>query len=159
MLQRIAQAYCAPVVAISSLNRSSYFNEVALDSMKESGGIEYGCDLLLGMQPANLASQAQEIKQAGEATSIEAAARKAMHMTKCAPVRDVELTVLKNRNGAMPPSVRLDFLPAANTFIDVVADPIAHVSAMKLLDDAAAPDAQSAPGAWGAGFPPAAQVA
>ena len=159
-LQHIAHTYDAPVVTISSLNRASYFGEVALDSMKESGGIEYGCDLLLGLQPANLASRAQALKQAGEATSIEAASRKAMHDSKCAAVRDVELTVLKNRNGAIPGPIKLDFIPSASMFIDVVADPAGHKAAAALRDGGSAAASQnSSAGAWGAGFPSIAGMA
>lgn len=154
-LQHIAHTYDAPVVAISSLNRAAYFSEVALDSMKESGGIEYGCDLLLGLQPANLASKARDLKKAGEATSIEAAARKAMHDSKLTMVRDVELTVLKNRNGMIPGPIKLDFIPSASTFVDVASDPAGHQAAVAIRDGGSSAAAQStSAGAWGPGFPP-----
>ncbi|MCI9120729.1 MAG: AAA family ATPase [Oscillibacter sp.] len=39
-----------PVLLISSLNRSSYNGSMQLDAFKESGGIEYSADVLLGLQ-------------------------------------------------------------------------------------------------------------
>lgn len=134
-LKRISRDWQVPVLAISSLNRASYFTEVSLDSFKEAGGIEYGCDLLLGLQPAGLNEKARELKNAKEAPSNEMASRMAMDRLKRKPVREVELTVIKNRDGAMPPGpIKLDFVPAASTFVDVLADPARHQAAMALLN-------------------------
>lgn len=145
-LQRVGQTLNAPVIAISSLNRAAYFGQVSLDSFKESGGIEYTADLILGMQPAGMAAATSKLKSDGAATSIEAAARLAMHKSKCAPMREIELTVLKNRNGEMPSEpVRLDFVPAASTFVDAAADPAGHAAAMALLGDNASGSAGTAP--------------
>ena len=39
-----------PVIAVSSVSRASYSKDVSMDSMKESGGIEYGADAVIGLQ-------------------------------------------------------------------------------------------------------------
>lgn len=43
--------YQVPVIAISSVNRSSYTSPLDLQSLKESGGLEYGCDVVWTLQP------------------------------------------------------------------------------------------------------------
>lgn len=50
MLKRISNDYHVPVIAVSSVSRASYSKDVSMDSMKESGGIEYGADAVIGLQ-------------------------------------------------------------------------------------------------------------
>ena len=98
-LRQMARDLQTPVVLISSLNRSSYSGEVSQESFKESGGIEYGADLLLAMQPAKLAEGIR-----GE-TSEKKAKAKADVITreyKSQHVRETELRVLKHRNARVP---------------------------------------------------------
>ena len=49
-LKRISRNNDVPVFVISSLNRSNYLTPVDFESFKESGGIEYTCDVLWGLQ-------------------------------------------------------------------------------------------------------------
>lgn len=97
-LRQLARDLQSPVVAISSLNRSSYSGSIKLDSFKESGAIEYGADVLLGLQPRNLASECSTAK--GEAEERKAAMRATLEM-RGRTEREVELVVLKHRNGAV----------------------------------------------------------
>ena len=53
-LKRISRDCQIPVIAISSLNRENYKNEVGYTAFKESGAIEYSCDVLLGLQYKNI---------------------------------------------------------------------------------------------------------
>ena len=53
-LKRISRDCQIPVIAISSLNRDNYKNEVGYTAFKESGAIEYSCDVLLGLQYKNI---------------------------------------------------------------------------------------------------------
>ena len=97
-LRQLSRELKTPVVVISSLNRSSYSTGICLEAFKESGAIEYGSDLLLGLQPANMGEQlaeADDKKRQGKARTI-------MTKHKGAAVRDCELVVLKNRAGATP---------------------------------------------------------
>lgn len=84
-LRQVARITTAPVVAVSSLSRQSYNGVLSLESFKESGAIEYGADLLVGLEPVGLSDAAD-----GKAF---------MREWKESPLRDVSFTVLKNRNG------------------------------------------------------------
>ena len=98
-LRQLARELKTPVVVISSLNRGSYNGGVELDSFKESGAIEYSSDVLIGLQPAGM--QAKK-----DATADEKKAKKAAEQTirhhKAHSLREVELPILKNRNGGLP---------------------------------------------------------
>lgn len=49
-LKRISNDYGVPVIAVASVNRDSYEKKIKLSSFKESGGIEYGADVVIGLQ-------------------------------------------------------------------------------------------------------------
>ena len=49
-LKRISRDFNCVILGISSFNRESYKEEVSLTSFKESGAIEYGSDVLIGLQ-------------------------------------------------------------------------------------------------------------
>lgn len=92
-LRQLARDLKTPVFAISSLNRSSYSYGVTLDSFKESGAVEYGCDVLLGLQPLGI----QDAIEA--APDSKRGFEKIVRKHKAGEKRDCELVVLKNRNG------------------------------------------------------------
>ena len=97
-LRQLSRELKTPVVVISSLNRSSYSTGICLEAFKESGAIEYGSDLLLGLQPANMGEQlAREDERKRQGT-----ARKLLSRHKGAAERQCELVILKNRSGATP---------------------------------------------------------
>ena len=79
-LKRISNEFKTPVVMLSSLGRNAYKSDVELNSFKESGILEYGSDVLLALQFR-------------DKTDIE--------KEKMVAVRKIELSVLKNRNGAV----------------------------------------------------------
>ena len=81
-LKQLSRDYDIPVFAISSLNRQNYNSTINMSSFKESGSIEYGADVLMGIQ----------LKGAGEKDfDVEKA--------KGLNPRPVEMKVLKYRNG------------------------------------------------------------
>ena len=82
----------APLIAISSLSRSSYEAEASLAAFKESGAIEYTADIVLALTYANAAKAEQGDKNKGAAKMEQ----KAEGMK---PKRELELEILKNRNG------------------------------------------------------------
>ena len=49
-LRKIVRAYQIPIIAISSINRANYLYPISMEAIKESGGIEYTADVILGMQ-------------------------------------------------------------------------------------------------------------
>ena len=97
-LNELTEEFHAPVILISSFNRQSYDKEVALDSFKESGEIEYYSDVLLGLQ--------YQKDKTPDFTTVE---------DPLTP-REVELVILKNRNGASHKKVQFNFYNAYNKF-------------------------------------------
>lgn len=95
-LRQMARDLQTPVVVISSLNRSSYSGVISMDSFKESGGIEYGADLALGLQPEGMAEAAGSDK-AGSTKNADRAVDECKRSTE----RKCEIVILKNRNGAL----------------------------------------------------------
>ena len=85
-LKQLSRDHDIPLLAVSSLNRSSYGRDVSMEAFKESGSIEYGADVLVGLQ----------FEGAGDNSFDMAAARSRSP-------RHIELCVLKNRNGSIPP--------------------------------------------------------
>jgi replicative DNA helicase len=71
-----------PVVAISSFNRQSYGRRAMMESFKESGGIEYCCEVLIGLQLFGVGKRGFDEQ-----------------LAKSRSPRQVELSILKNRSG------------------------------------------------------------
>lgn len=102
-LKRLSRDYDIPVIAISSFNRENYKNEVGENAFKESGAIEYSSDVLIGLQFHGAGGEKFNIK-----------AEKAQNP------RNIELFVLKNRNGATNKDpLTFKFYPLFNYFEDV----------------------------------------
>ena len=96
-LKRASRDYNIPIIAISSINRENYQNEMKMSSFKESGGIEYGADVLLGLQ----------LKGAGTSDfDVEAAKGK--------DPREIELKIIKNRNGIANKKIQYMYFPKFN---------------------------------------------
>ena len=100
-LKRISRDYKLPVVAISSFNRSGYKDSVTFEQLKESGSIEYSSDVVIGLQ----------LKGAGKKTFDPTAEKKKNP-------RDIELVILKNRQGSVGDKVALSYFPMFNYFTD-----------------------------------------
>ena len=98
-LKRISRDFKMPVIGISSFNRDNYNNPVGMQSFKESGAIEYSSDVLIGLQ----------FKGVGE-SGFDANEAKARNP------REVELVILKNRNGQTGTKLELDFYAMFNYF-------------------------------------------
>ena len=114
-LRQMARDLRTTVFVISSLNRSSYSGSINLDSFKESGGIEYGADVLLGLQPYRMGEQLEgvvETKRRAEANGI-------LRRMKARAERPCEIVVLKQRSGAVPDrGIPVTFHPVCNLFTD-----------------------------------------
>lgn len=113
-LRQLSRELQTPVFVISSLNRASYGKGVSLDSYKESGAIEYGADVLLGLQPAGMTAKLDDIPNENLAKK---AADRIARENKSKQVRECELVVLKQRNGRMPENpLTLTFYAASCLF-------------------------------------------
>lgn len=103
-LKRISRDYKIPVIGISSLNRDNYKNKINMTAFKESGAIEYTSDVLLGLQ----------YKGAGENSFDVSRAMKGQNGK-----REIELHVLKNRNGRTGDILNFDYYTLFNIFQEV----------------------------------------
>ncbi|MCK4024562.1 DNA primase [Streptococcus suis] len=100
-LKRISRDFKTPVIGISSFNRDNYNNAVSMQAFKESGAIEYSSDILIGLQ---LKGAGQKDFDATEAKSKSP--------------REIELVILKNRNGKTGGKVPFEFYPMFNYFVE-----------------------------------------
>ena len=114
-LRQLARDMDTCVVVISTLNRSSYDGGISMDSYKESGSIEYGADVLLGLQPRGIYDVMNNPKKRQEQRAAEIA--EIQQRYREAATKPCEVVVLKNRNGAIPncPAM-LDFDAMTSTF-------------------------------------------
>ena len=101
-LKRISRDYKTPVIGISSFNRANYSVAVTMEAFKESGAIEYSSDILIGLQ----------LKGAGKKDFDANEAKKKSP-------REIELVILKNRNGSTGDRIELQYYPLFNYFKEV----------------------------------------
>ena len=114
-LRQLARDMKAPVLVISSLKREAYSEGVTMDSWKESGGVEYSCDVLMGLQPRGL----REVVDAARDARQKRDAEKAMRRHKAGEERECELVILKNRSGRTPDEgIPLTFSPVASLYTE-----------------------------------------
>ena len=113
-LRQMARDLPTCVMAISSLNRASYTGSIELSSFKESGMLEYSSDLLLGLQPEGL-HEAMRGKSE-DSGAAKAKVRQIWREYKEAQQKQVEIVVLKNRNGGISKSPCLTFDGMVSTF-------------------------------------------
>lgn len=98
-LKRISRDFKIPVIAISSFNRENYSSPVNLTSFKESGAIEYSSDVLIGLQLKGTGNSSFDVIKA-----------------KAKDPREVELVILKNRNGVTGKKIAYHYYPMFNYF-------------------------------------------
>jgi len=98
-LKRISRDYKIPMIGISSFNRDHYSAEVKLAAFKESGAIEYGSDVLIGLQLAGAGESGLDVKAAMDKDP-----------------REIELVILKNRNGKAGDKIPLEYFKLFNYF-------------------------------------------
>lgn len=101
-LKRITRDYKTPIIAISSFNRGNYDAPVSMSAFKESGAIEYSSDVLIGLQLRGAGGKDFNVDEA-----------------KSKDPRQIELKILKNRNGKTGVSVEFDYYPLFNCFMEV----------------------------------------
>jgi replicative DNA helicase len=100
-LANISKKYKIPIIAISSLNRAGYREEVSLEALKESGGVEYGADVVLGLQ----------FKGTKDSTFDSTGAKRK-------DPREIELVVLKQRLAPTGEKIDMEFYAPFNLFLE-----------------------------------------
>ena len=98
-LKRISRDYKTPVFGISSFNRENYKKKVTMEAFKESGAIEYSSDVLMGLQLAGVGKDGFSVNDA----------------LKNDP-REIELVILKNRNGSTGDTITYKYYKLFNYF-------------------------------------------
>lgn len=100
-LKKLSRQYELTIFAISSFNRENYNLEVSMNAFKESGGIDYSADVLLGLQARGAGRQGFNI-----------------HEEKRKDPRELELKILKNRSAALGQPIPLRYYPAFSCFVE-----------------------------------------
>ena len=98
-LKKLSRTYSLTILAISSFNRENYNVEATMSAFKESGGIDYSADVLLGLQARGAGSRSFNIEE-----------------EKRKDPRELELKILKNRTGALGQPVPFRYYPAFSCF-------------------------------------------
>lgn len=100
-LKALSTKLATPVMVISSINRASYNEPIGMSCFKGSGNIEFNADVLLGIQLAGV----------GDAKfDMEAEKRK--------EIRNVEIKVLKVKEGESGTTVPMDYYAKFNYFAE-----------------------------------------
>lgn len=111
-LKRLSRAEDLAIIIISSINRANYLAPFDLDSLKESGGIEYTCDVVWGLQLQclndDLFDKDKHIKEK----------REKIKEAKAANPRKIELQCLKNRYGKANDTCNFLYYPDKDLFIE-----------------------------------------
>ena len=111
-LKRISRDYKTPVIAVSSVNRNNYLTPIDFESFKESGAIEYSADLVLGLQ---LACLGDDLFNSNAQSKIKEK-REEIQRAKSADPREIQLVILKNRNGKTGDTINFKYYPMFNLF-------------------------------------------
>lgn len=110
LLKQMARAYKIAIIGISSFNRESYNNPVSMASFKESGAIEYSSDILIGLQ----------LKGVEEYSKLTDAQKKLsdydVEKLKSKYPREIQVKILKNRNGATGKTLNYNLYSKYNYF-------------------------------------------
>ncbi len=96
-LKRLSDTYNIIILNVSSLNRNSYYSPIDLTSFKESGGIEYTSNCVIGLDYSIIYDE--EFQKLGESKSARAQ-RRAMYFEGTKPlIKQIKMVVLKARRG------------------------------------------------------------
>lgn len=98
-LKKLSRAHALTILAISSFNRENYNVEATMAAFKESGGIDYSADVLLGLQARGAGSRSFNIEE-----------------EKRKDPRELELKILKNRSAGLGNPIPFRYYPAFSCF-------------------------------------------
>ena len=102
LLKQLARDEGIPIIAISSLNRDNYSRPISMEAFKESGAVEYSSDVLIGLQLKGVGTKDFDVNEA-----------------KRQDPREVELHILKNRNGVMSAPILYYYYPKFNFYHEI----------------------------------------
>ena len=111
-LKRISREQGLTVFVISSVNRANYLTPIDFESLKESGSVEYTCDVLWGLQLQCMNDAVFDTKEKVKEK------RQKIKEAKAATPRKIELVCLKNRYGVSSYSCYFDYTPEFDLFTE-----------------------------------------
>ena len=101
-LKQLSRDFDIPVFAVSSLNRENYRHKINMAAFKESGAIEYGSDVLIGLQLTGTGENGFDADKAKEKNP-----------------KEIDFCILKNRNGNIQSDgIPLIFYSEFNCFME-----------------------------------------
>lgn len=112
ILKHISRTHKTPVFCISSLNRDNYDKRINKGCFKESGGIEYGADVIIGLQIKGQGETTTDSKGKTVTTVIDTE-----NELKKEP-REIEAFILKNREGRTGDIIEFSYSAKYNLFLD-----------------------------------------
>ena len=105
-LKQLSRDFDIPVIAVSSLNRQSYGDRINMSAFKESGAIEYGSDVLIGLQLTGAGYKGFDVNNAKDEMP-----------------RKIDFCILKNRNGRITANgIPMNYYQVFNFFVDAETD-------------------------------------
>lgn len=111
-LKRLSREQGLTIFAISSVNRANYLQPIDFESLKESGGIEYTADVVLGLQlqclDDDIFSKEGKLKEK----------REKVKEAKAENPRKIHLVCLKNRYGKATFDCYFNYYPANDLFTE-----------------------------------------
>lgn len=110
-LKQLSRDYKIPIIALASMNRSSYSDVISMVSIKESGAIEYTSDVCIGLQMAAMDSIVDNSKRQGQQ-------EKQVRQLKAEKLRKMQAVILKHRNGAIGAEIPFIYYAMFNHFED-----------------------------------------
>lgn len=111
------------VIMVSNFNRSSNLEPVSYESFKETSMIEYTCDYIWGLQltiqdERNSNFYTETGAKGGTKERTIDSKRQIITKELAAPIRQVELVSLKNRNGKQRFTCFFDYNPALDAYTE-----------------------------------------
>ncbi len=113
-LKRISRDLDIPIIAVSSLNRQNYNEELNFSAFKESGAIEYSADFVMGLQASGVSAAASNM--AVDEKKLTRQIAQCVKTVKMQIPRQLEAVVLKNRRGEAMGKFELRYWPGQNWF-------------------------------------------
>lgn len=107
-LKRISRDFALTIIVVCSMNRASYTGIVNYEALKETGAIEYTCDIIWGLQLAEVHDVKPKDSTNDTHEALDAAKRKTP--------REIELVCLKNRYGVANFKCHFLYYPAKDLF-------------------------------------------
>lgn len=115
-LEAVAKSKGLTIFLISSFNRNSYYLPISYESFKETGGIEYTADIILGLQ-MEFFNDGNIEKILGTPKGKEIVKKK-FKEEEAKNCRKIELVCLKNRYGIKDFSCYYDYYPKYDLFAE-----------------------------------------